>query len=920
MTVLYRFVSEDGEHETKLVECLNSLKKERIVSSYKGRLVRNSQLLSQEEVEPEINEADVIVFLVSQQFIQSLYYKKSVEAKEIQKRCWAGLCTLLLVPVEDCCLSDFDDIKCRVLPENRELLVNSVNLNEAWHDIAGEIKEVCQLIKLEGESKTDQGYELPDPGKIELNDQKDTEFWFEGYTIDRLEPAINHIAWSANRKYVATGDENKQILVWKIASSSEDFVSQGYKKIEPLDLLENGMHQRPICSLAWSPDGRRLASGGLDHHILIWDIDFDIETHQRYTHKLRGHRACVTDFAWVEENRLLSADSDGNIFVWNPKSGGDRIDEFKNQNKPILCMSSSPSGSLVATGSSDGVVRIYAWETKTLLCKLPGHSGDINSVVWESESMLASASEDKEIRLWDLSNFQSPQVKVLTGHTQAVLSISFSPDRRVLASQSADMTLKFWDVEYAIPLDFRAWQCSVQPNIGMTFDKEDSLLLSMGNKDHVFRISKIVTETLIKAGRSRSTIDNVVWNQIERVLLSDNLADDEATCTFVSSACEEAGFSPWHEQSELAQGVEDITRQSNLFLGVYSGPDDLYDWESKVKELKAQSKSCYFFFKNVRNLDSELSEKQLDKYRDCLDKFSEEHSVQRFSDHHDLRKKIVTLLKRRLLNKRELISSADGKLYDIDVDFVIVVATTQERDAIFNAFSIDAVRAKRSIGSRIYWHASLPIANDKAYNLVVAQTPDVASVDAALLTAAAINDWKPSAVLMVGIAAATSPTQQLGDIILGKDVYYYDRGKVSAEGTMLEPIMHPADATLWSRATSLLPATDFEILADRPDQTDQYPTVTPAVIASGEKVIADAEFRDAILRQHRNIKAIEMEGYGVSTAAHQSSDKVRCLVIRALCDYADSAKDNTWQAYAAAAAAGFVKHFLLDGPLEPKGR
>lgn len=61
-----------------------------------------------------------------------------------------------------------------------------------------------------------------------------------------------------------------------------------------------------------------------------------------------------------------------------------------------------------------------------------------------------------------------------------------------------------------------------------------------------------------------------------------------------------------------------------------------------------------------------------------------------------------------------------------------------------------------------------------------------------------------------------------------------------------------------------------------------------------------------------------MEGYGVSKAAWQSFERVRHLVIRSICDLADSSKNNEWHPYAAAVAAGYAKHFLLDRPLDPK--
>ncbi|MEO0458140.1 MAG: HEAT repeat domain-containing protein, partial [Cyanobacteria bacterium P01_A01_bin.114] len=250
------------------------------------------------------------------------------------------------------------------------------------------------------------------------------------------------------------------------------------------------------------------------------------------------------------------------------------------------------------------------------------------------------------------------------------------------------------------------------------------------------------------------------------------------------------------------------------------------------------------------------------------------------------------------------------------IDFAILTAIEPERLALCTALKItNADRTRKD--ARTYWHKRLPLPNGQHYDIILTQAPDMANVDAALLAADTLNHWQPHAILMVGIAAAAGRDQQLGDLILGKDVYYYERGKATASGVLPEPVMYRSDATLWNRVTTT-PNHDFDIHATRPDGTDIFPNVSPGVIASGEQVIAHAAARDDIAKGHRKIKAIEMEGYGVSAAAWQRFDPVRCLVIRALCDYADGEKNDDWHAYAAAVAAGFTKHFLMDMPLEPR--
>jgi nucleoside phosphorylase len=252
------------------------------------------------------------------------------------------------------------------------------------------------------------------------------------------------------------------------------------------------------------------------------------------------------------------------------------------------------------------------------------------------------------------------------------------------------------------------------------------------------------------------------------------------------------------------------------------------------------------------------------------------------------------------------------------IDFAIITAIDVEREAICQAFDLtgdDRVRKE----NRTYWYKRLLLKNDEFYEIVIGQSLDMANVNAALLTNQMLHHWQPTAVLMVGIAATAKPEakQGLGNVVIGKEIAYYELGKITADKILPEPKQVPADATLLDRVQSL-PKRDFPISVDRPDNLTIFPQIEVGVIASGDNVIADAATRDAIAAANRKILAIEMEGYGVIEAVRQQLNPVRCLVIRALCDYADDTKNDVWHPYAAAVAAGFAKHFLLDRPLEPR--
>lgn len=262
----------------------------------------------------------------------------------------------------------------------------------------------------------------------------------------------------------------------------------------------------------------------------------------------------------------------------------------------------------------------------------------------------------------------------------------------------------------------------------------------------------------------------------------------------------------------------------------------------------------------------------------------------------------------------------DNTSVDLLIDFVIITAIEKEKDAIIQAFEIDEDTDREFKGSQCYWRKKIILKDNRFYEIAVTQLLDVANVDAAIATTHAITDWNSAAILMVGIAAAVDEIQQLGDVVIGEDIQYYERSKETDTGTLSQIKMHSADPSLL-RKFHALPRKikdNFPICQVRPDKTTCRPKVYAGVIASGEKVIAGEAIREEIQRGNRKIQAIEMEGYGVARAAWQSSNP--CLVIRALCDYANSSKQDDWHSYAAAAAAGFTKAFLLDEPLTPRNQ
>lgn len=232
------------------------------------------------------------------------------------------------------------------------------------------------------------------------------------------------VAFSRDGKLLASASVDNTVRLWEAATGG----------------AMRTIKVKNVASVAFSSDSVLLASASWDKTVRLWDV-----TTGAMLRTLEGHLDWVMSVAFSPTNMLLASGSvDKRVRLWNAVTG-EALMTLEDHQDSVYAIAFSPDGKLLASASGDRTVKMWVVSTGLLQQTLKTYSRNKSLAFSPNNKLLASNWKDNAVMMWDTDTGEP--LRLLQGHSDVVRAVTFSPDQKLLASASYDKTIRLWDAD-----------------------------------------------------------------------------------------------------------------------------------------------------------------------------------------------------------------------------------------------------------------------------------------------------------------------------------------------------------------------------------------------------------------------------------------------------------------------------------------
>jgi WD40 repeat protein/Flp pilus assembly protein TadD len=263
-----------------------------------------------------------------------------------------------------------------------------------------------------------------------------------GQEISRIEGLSKDPLYSRITDDLALSPDGKTLAMACYPANSWDAALFDLRKQREADSLLGrlpGDNGSMLC-VAYSPDGRIVASGATSGRVFLWD-----PATRKEIRRLEAHSDRVSQLLFSPDGKTLATASvDTRVKLWDVATGRERK-VLQGHTAPITCLAFSADGKRLATGSRDGTAKLWDLTATAGTRLLAGHTNGVNRLAYSPDGrLLATAGADRTVKLWEARTGQI--LRTLPPQKWMVERVAFSPDGRTLATGSYESEVRLWEV------------------------------------------------------------------------------------------------------------------------------------------------------------------------------------------------------------------------------------------------------------------------------------------------------------------------------------------------------------------------------------------------------------------------------------------------------------------------------------------